>query len=53
MKNARLDELQARIKMFWRNINNFIYAEESTLMAESEEYLKNLSMSVKEEQKLT
>ena len=42
-----------KVKMFGRNINNLIYAEESTLMAESEEYLKNLLMRVKEEQKLT
>ena len=41
------------IKMFGKNINNLIYAEESMLMAESEEYLKNLLMRVKEEQKLT
>ena len=41
MQNARLDEAQAGIKISWRNINNFRYADETTLMAESED-LKNL-----------
>ena len=49
MWNARLDELQARIKISGRNINNFRYADDTTLMAESEEELKNLLMRVKEE----
>ena len=49
MRNAGLDEAQAGIKMARRNINNFRYADDSTLMAESEEELKSLSMNVKEE----
>ena len=49
MWNARLDELQAGIKIAGRNINNFRYADDTTLMAESEEELKNLLMKVKEE----
>ena len=49
MRNARLDEAQARIKIAWRNINNLRYADDITLMAESEEGLKNLLMKVKEE----
>ena len=49
MRNARLDELQARIKIGGRNINNLRYADDSTLMAENEEELKNLLMRVKEE----
>ena len=49
MQNARLDELQARIKIAWRNINNLRYADNTTLMAESEEELKSLLMSVKVE----
>ena len=49
MWNARLDEAQAGIKTARRNINNLIYAENTTLMAESEEKLKNLLMKVKEE----
>ena len=48
-KNAGLDEAQAGIKMAWRNINNLRYADDTTLMAESEEELKNLLMKVKEE----
>ena len=48
MQNARLDEVQARIKIGGRNINNLRYADETTLMAESEEELKNLLMKVKE-----
>ena len=48
MRNARLDELQAGIKIAGRNINNLRYADDTTLMAESEEELKNL-LRVKEE----
>ena len=48
MRNAGLDEAQARIKIAGRNINNFRYADDTTLMAESEE-LKSLLMKVKEE----
>ena len=51
MRNAGLDEAQARIKIARRNINNLRYADETTLMAESEEELKNLLMKVKEESK--
>ena len=49
MLNAGLDEAQAGIKIGRRNINNLIYADDATLMAESEEQLKNLLMKVKEE----
>ena len=49
MRNARLDELQAGIKIGGRNINNLSYADDTTLMAESEEELKSLLMRVKEE----
>ena len=49
MKNARLDEAQAGIKIAGRNINNLRYADDNTPMAESEEELKSLSMKVKEE----
>ena len=49
MWNARLDESQAGIKFTRRNINNLRYADDSTLMAESEEELKSLLMKVKEE----
>ena len=49
MKNARLDETQARIKIAGRNINNLRYADDTTLMAESEEEIKSLLMKVKEE----
>ena len=49
MRNARLDELQTGIKMGRRNINNFRYADDTTLMAESKEELKSLLMRVKEE----
>ena len=49
MQNARLDELQAGIKIARRNTNNLRYADETTLMAESEEELKSLLMRVKEE----
>ena len=48
-RNARLDEAQAGIKIARRNINNFRYADDTTLMAESEEELKSLLMKVKEE----
>ena len=48
-KNARLDESQAGIKIAMRNINNLRYADDTTLMAESEEELKSLLMKVKEE----
>ena len=48
MQNAGLDEAQAGIKIAGRNINNFRYADDTTLMAESEE-LKSLLMTVKEE----
>jgi len=49
MRNAGLDEAQAGIKISRRNINNLRYAEDTTLMAESEEELKSLLMEVKEE----
>ena len=49
MRNARLDEAQAGIKIVGRNINNLRYADDITLMAESEEELKSLVMKVKEE----
>ena len=49
MWNARLDESQAGIKIAGRNINNFRYEDDTTLMAESEEELKSLLMKVKEE----
>ena len=49
MRNAGLDEAQAGIKISGRNINNLIYADDTTLMAESEEELKSLFMKVKEE----
>ena len=49
MWNARLDEAQAGIKIARRNINNLRYADDTTLMAESEEELKNQLMKVKEE----
>ena len=48
MQNAGLDEAQAEIKMARRNINNLRYADDTTLMAESEEELKSLLMKVKE-----
>ena len=48
-RNARLDEAQAGIKIAGRNINHFRYADDTTLMAESEEELKSLFMKVKEE----
>ena len=49
MQNVRLDEAQAGIKIAGRNINNLRYADNTTLMAESEEELKSLLMKVKEE----
>ena len=49
MRNAGLDEAQAGIKIAGRNINNLIYPDDTTLMAESEEELKSLLMKVKEE----
>ena len=49
MRNARLDEAQAGIKIAGRNINNLRYADDTTLMAESKEELKNLLMKVKED----
>ena len=49
MQNARLDELQAGIKIAGRNINNLRYADDTTLMPESKEKLKNLLMRVKVE----
>ena len=51
MKNAGLDEAQTGIKIAGRNINNLKYADDTTLMAESEEELKSLLMKVKEERK--
>ena len=48
MRNTRLDEAQARIKIARRNINNLRYADDTTLMAESEEELMSLLMKVKE-----
>ena len=49
MKNAGLEEAQARIKIARRNINNLRYADDTTVMAESEKELKSLLMKVKEE----
>ena len=49
MRNARLDEAQAGIKIVGRNINNLRYADDTTLMAESKEELKSLLMKVKDE----
>ena len=51
MRNAGLEEAQAGIKVAWRNINNLRFADDTTLMAESEEELKSLLMKVKEESK--
>ena len=53
MRNARLDEAQAGIKIAWRNISSLRYADDTTLMAESEEELKSLMMKVKEESEKT
>ena len=49
MQNARLDEAQAGIKIAGRNINNLRYADDATIMAESEEELKSLLLKMKEE----
>ena len=51
MRNGGLEEAQAEIKVSGRNINNLRYADDTTLMAESEEELKSLLMKVKEESK--
>ena len=53
MQNARLDGSQAGIRIARRNISNFRYADDTTLMAEKEEYLKRLLMKVKEESEKT
>ena len=53
MRNAKLDEAQAGIKISRRNINNLRYADDITLMAESKEPLKGLLMKVKEESEKT
>ena len=52
MRNAGLDEAQAGIKVAWRNINNLIYEDDTTLIAESEEELKSLLMKVKKESEI-
>ena len=52
MRNARLDEAQAGVKIARRNINNLRYADDTTLTAECEEEHKSLLMKVKEEKKL-
>ena len=52
MWNPKLDEAQAEIKIARRNINNLRYADDTTLMAESEEELKSLLLKVKEERKV-
>ena len=49
MRNAGLEATQTGIKITWRNINNLRYADDTTLMAESEEELKSLLMNMKEE----
>ena len=49
MRNAGLDERQAGIRIAWRNIYNFNYTDDTTLMAEGKEQLKSLLMKVKEE----
>ena len=49
MRNARLDEAQAGIKIAWKNVNNLRYADDTTLLTESEEELKSLLMRVKED----
>ena len=53
MENARMDESQARIKISRRNINNLRYADDTTLMTESEVELKSFLMKVKEESEKT
>ena len=52
MRNARLDEAQAGIKIARRNINNLRYADDTTLIAESKEELKSLLMKVEESEKV-
>ena len=52
MRNAGLEETQAGIQISGRNINNLRYADDTTLMAESEDELKNLLMKVKEESEM-
>ena len=52
MRNSGLDEAQVGIKISGRNINNLTYADDTTLMAESEEELKSLLMKVKESEKV-
>ena len=52
MRDAELDEAQTEIKIAGRNINNLRYADDTTLMAESEEELKSLLMKVKESEKV-
>ena len=49
MRNGGLEEAQAGIKIAWRNINNLRYADDTTIMAESEEELKSILMKMKEE----
>ena len=49
MRNAELEEAQAGIKISWRNINNLRYADDTTLVAESEEELKSLLVKLKED----
>ena len=51
MRNAKVEEAQAGIKIAGRNINNLTYVDDTTLMAESEEELKSLLMKMKEESK--
>ena len=53
MRNTRMDEAQAGIKIAGRNINNLRYADDTTLMAESKEELKSLLMKMKEESEKT
>ena len=53
MGSARLDESQVRLKIAGRNINNFKYADDTTLMAESEEEIKNFLIKVKEKSEKT
>ena len=52
MRNTGLDEAQAGIKIAWRNISNHRYADDTTLMVESEEELKSLLMKVKDTEKV-
>ena len=53
MRNARLDEAQAGIKIFWENINNLRYADDTTLMTESKKELKSLLVKVEEENEIS